>query len=130
LDGNNKIYSFKTLNLNQLKTPRRAILDHLSGYHELKGLDDKVLVDILCSVSPDDELNSEASYMLIDKDLNNLSAANEDRIIEHCRKSTKWRKNIVLTMSQSRDDIPVESYIRWMEKLVGRSGVDQEDKYR
>jgi hypothetical protein len=130
LDGNNKIYSFKTLNLNQLKSPRRAILDHLSGYHELKGLDDKVLVDILCSVSPDDELNSEASYMLIDKDLNNLSAANEDRIIEHCRKSTKWRKNIVLTMSQSRDDIPVESYIRWMEKLVGRSGVDQEDKYR
>lgn len=130
LDGTNKIYNFKTLDLNQLKSPRRSILDHLSGYQELKGLDDKVLVDILCSVSPDDELNTEASYMLIDKDLNDLSAANEDRIIEHGRKSSKWRKNIVLAMNQSRDDIPVESYIRWLEKLVGKSGIEQEDQLR
>lgn len=129
-DGKDKIYDFKTLDLNSLKPPRKAILDHLSGYKTLENLDDKVLVDILCSVSPDDELNREASYMLIDKELNDLSAANEDRIIEHCRKSPKWRRNILLEMRQSRGDIPVESYIRWLEKLVGKSGIEQEDQLR
>lgn len=125
-----KFYDFKTLNLNELKSPRRAILDHLSGYQLLESLEDNVLVDILCSVSPDDELNSEASYMLIDKDLNTFSDANEDRIIDHCKTSPKWRKNIVLAMNQSKDDIPVDSYIRWLDKLVGKSGIDQEDKQR
>ena len=129
-DGKNKIYSFKSLNLNELKSPREAILDHLSGSHNLQDLGDHTLVEVLRSVSPDDELNREASYMLIDKDLNKLSAANEDRIIEHCRKSSKWRKNILLEMNQSRDDIPIESYIRWLDKLVGRAGIAQEDKYR
>lgn len=120
-------YDFENLHLNTFPSSRSIVLAHVSGDKVLKAMDEQTLVDILCSVSPQDELNREAIYMLTDNRASGLSRENEDRLIAHNVKSDNWRKTALAILKDNRDDLETEAYLFRLYKLGGAQEVNNED---
>lgn len=117
---------FSTLNPDALPKVRSILMDHISGDNILQSLDEKTLVDMLCSVSPQDELNQEAIYMLIDNRLH-ADHNSESRLIDHGKKSDIWRKTALNLLKEHKEDQGIEPYLSKMYKLAGKQAVDEED---
>ncbi len=120
-------YDFKDLHLNSFPSSREILRDHISGDKYLKTMDETTLVNILCDLSPQDELNQEAVYMLTNDGVSKLSKRNEDRLIAHCKSSETWRKTALAMLKENKEDLDLEAYISKMYQLGGKNEVDKED---
>lgn len=119
--------SFKDLDVNSLEEPRALLLDHISGDKVIKSLDENPLTDMLCSISPQDELNQEAIYMLTDNRVAGLSRDNETRLINHCKKSENWRKRALFMLRENKQNLEDQSFINKLFALGGKEAVEKED---
>lgn len=119
--------SFGSIDLNGMENPRTIILDHISGDRQLQSLDENKVVDLLCTVSPQDELNQEAIHMLTG---NNTTLTNENaqRLIDHCKSSENWRKRALAELRENRESQDDQAYIYKLYALGGQEAVEKEDK--
>lgn len=120
--------TFNSLNLNDQENPRDLIMEHISGNETLESLDENKVVDILCTLDPQDELNQEAIHMLTDNRVIGLSNENEQRLINHCKKSENWRKRALFLLKDNREELDDQSYISKLYALGGKEAVYKEDR--
>lgn len=120
-------YDFKDTKLNKLPAPRAILKDHITGYKRLPAVSDDKLVDILCTLPPEDELNQEVIYLLAGRNGQTIGGLSEERLIAHCSRSDAWRRKAFAVLKENKDDQEAESYINKVYLLAGQDAVYEED---
>lgn len=127
-DGETQAYAFSTIDFDAFDKPRDMLRDHVNGDKILPIIDESTLINILCSLPPEDELNREAISLLTSSNpAHNLSVAHEKKLLAHCKNSSNWRKLAYKSLTDNKDELDDESYIRKLFVLAGKQAVEKED---
>jgi hypothetical protein len=102
--------------------------DHVNGDKILPIIDESTLINILCSLPPEDELNREAISLLTSSNpAHKLSISNEQKLLAHGKSSSTWRKKAYESLKDNKDELDDESYVRKLFVLAGKDAVEKED---
>lgn len=127
-EGETQNYSFAAIDFDEFDEPRDLLRDHINGDQLLPIIDETTLVEILCSLPPEDKLNREAISLITSSNpAHKLSVANEKKLLNHCKSSSTWRKKAYESLKDNKDDLDDESYIRKLFVLAGQQAVEKED---
>lgn len=127
-DGETQAYAFSTIDFDAFDKPRDMLRDHVNGDKILPIIDESTLINILCSLPPEDELNREAISLITSSNpAHKLSVANEKKLLSHCKRSSTWRKKAYESLTDNKDELDDESYIRKLIVLAGKQAVEKED---
>ena len=128
LGENFEFSDFSKLDLNQLNNSREELMKHISGDKKLL-ISDKSLHDILIQVPPNDELNYELSYSIVNETIFE-NQTYQKAIIKHCIKDKNWQKNALKSLKNKKAHLDNAQFISKLHAIGGMKEVVKEDEFQ